>query len=342
MSAEQIAQPLACFLRDCTGASEVRVDALDRLSGGAIQQNYAVVAACEGGSHPGLRHWVVRCDAPTKVAVSMSREQEFRVLQAAHSEGVTVPEPLWLCVDPAVLGTPFYVMTRVQGKAQARELVRMPWSDSERRALVVQLGKELARIHRVQPPCPELAFLTEPQPPASEARVRQMRAALTEIPTPHPVLEWALNWLEDRAPSAVSPVLCHGDFRTGNYMVHEGRVSGILDWEFASWSDPMEDLGWLCARSWRFGAFYREVGGLGDKVDLFAAYAAAGRGPVDADRVLYWEAMAMVRWAVIALQQGQRHSSGREPSLELALTGRLVPEMEQDLLDHIRRLDTVF
>ena len=64
-------------------------------------------------------------------------------------------------------------------------------------------------------------------------------------------------------------VLCHGDYRTGNYLVDEGELSGILDWEFAVWSDPLEDLGWFCARYWRFDAWHREAGGIAEREDFF-------------------------------------------------------------------------
>src|SRR3546814_5306426 len=76
-------------------------------------------------------------------------------------------------------------------------------------------------------------------------------------------------------------------------MVDQGRVSGILDWEFAAWSDPYEDLGWLCAKSWRFGANDKQVGGMGHKADLFQAYSDASGRAVDGNAVLYWEVMGM-------------------------------------------------
>ena len=63
-----------------------------------------------------------------------------------------------------------------------------------------------------------------------------------------------MNWLEDNAPEPGPTVLCHCDFRTGNYMMNGDELTAVLDWEFAAWSDPGEDLGWLCCRSWRFGA----------------------------------------------------------------------------------------
>jgi aminoglycoside phosphotransferase (APT) family kinase protein len=206
------------------------------------------------------------------------------------------------------------------------------------RELTRRLGIELARLHQVRPPNAGLAFLPVPGPSPAAQRIRGYRMALEAIPEPHPVLEWSLNWLEDHAADSDDIVLCHGDFRSGNYMVEHGRLTGILDWEFASWSDPYEDLGWLCSRSWRFGHNELEVGGLGDKTSLFDGYSSLSGRPVAPEKVLYWEVMAMTRWAIIALQQAQRHLSGEEPSLELALTGRLLPEIEFDLLTQIHEL----
>ncbi|MBQ0815460.1 MAG: phosphotransferase family protein, partial [Marinobacter sp.] len=111
------------------------------------------------------------------------------------------------------------------------------------------------------------------------------------------------------------------------------------DWEFAAWSDPAEDLGWFCSRSWRFGAHEREAGGVGEKQDFLDGYREAGGTEVDPTAVSYWEVMALVRWAMIALQQARRHISGEQRSLELALTGRMVAQMEYDLLTQIQELE---
>src|SRR5690606_869651 len=274
-----------------------------------------------------------------QVQASLTREQEFRVLEVAYEAGVTVPRPLWLCTDISVMGCAFCIMMRVPGTAAGRQLVRGALTDSQAQNLVRQLGYELARLHQAMPPHERLAFLPMPDGSPAQARVQEYRNALSQVPEPHPVLEYALNWLQDHAPDSDITVLCHGDFRTGNYMVHEGRVSGILDWEFAAFSDPYEDLGWLCARSWRFGVPHKAVGGIGHKKDLFDAYGQASGHAVQADKVLYWEIMGMTRWAVIALQQAQRHLSGEQTSLELALTGRLLPEIEFDLLNQIREME---
>ena len=49
------------------------------------------------------------------------------------------------------------------------------------------------------------------------------------------------------------PVLVHGDFRNGNFIVGADGIRAVLDWELAHLGDPVEDLGWLCVKSWRFG-----------------------------------------------------------------------------------------
>lgn len=330
---------LAEFIRRQTKADAVEVVEFSRLSGGAIQDNHALTVRLTGGTHSGLQALVVRSDAPSRIAASLNRSQEFQVLAVAHDAGVTVPRPLWLCTDESIIGQVFCVMERVNGSASPRRLLRGALDAPRARALTRQLGMELARLHRVRPPLPALDFLPAPQGNAALRRVHAYRAELARIPEPHPVLEWALDWLRDHAPAQREPALCHGDFRTGNYMVDDGRLTAVLDWEFAAWSDPYEDLGWLCCKSWRFGVDEREVGGLGDRGDLYDGYASVAGHEVDDLLVRYWEVMGFVRWAVIALQQAQRHLSGEQPSLELALTGRMVPEMEFDLLNQIHRME---
>jgi len=335
-----LAESFTRFIVEQSGASDARILAFDKLSGGAIQDNFGLTLELDGGTHAGRQDFVVRQDAPSGVAESLSRPQEFRVLQAAYNAGVTAPEPLWLCEDNAVSGQVFYVMTRAKGSASPTALVKKDFSAAQRQKIVRRLGAEMAKLHTVRPPLTSLNFLAHPEPlnPAL-SRVVLYRRYLKEIEDPHPVLEWALNWLDDNAPSTGPTVLCHCDFRTGNYMMDGDELTAILDWEFAAWSDPCEDLGWLCCRSWRFGADDREVGGIGDKRDLLDGYRDAGGAALDPGTVSYWEVMALVRWATIALQQARRHTSGEQRSLELALTGRMVGQMEYDLLNQIEELE---
>ena len=330
---------LAGWMAERFEAHAVTLAAPAKMSGGAIQENWRLDAEVTGGPQAGAMALVLRTDAPSGVSVSHSRADEFALLRAAFAADVTVPEPLALDDAGAVLGKPFYLMRRAAGTANPRTLARDPALDPYRPALTAALGRELARIHSIRPPRDDLDFLThDPRPPVTR-RLEEFRDQLDALPQAYPALEWGLRWLERRMPENTASALGHGDFRCGNVMVDGDRVTAVLDWEFAGWSDPMEDVGWICARCWRFGADQRQVGGIGMLQDFRRGYEEEAGQALDWASIGYWEVLATVRWAIIALHQGERHLSGEEFSMELALTGRKAAEMEFDLLTQIQRIE---
>jgi aminoglycoside phosphotransferase (APT) family kinase protein len=314
------------------GARSASIRNFVQLGGGAIQENYALDVQISGGKLTGRQELVLRTDARSRIAASHTRVQEYALLKAAFAAGMTVPEPLALCADSAVLGRPFYLMRRVAGIAGGHIVVRDDRWRGDRAALVTRLGQELGKLHTITPPRDDLDFLPLPSGAPAHAAVGAYRAWLDTYRQPRPALEWGLRWLDRYAPPRGEIVLCHRDYRTGNYMVDERGLTGILDWEFAGWGDPHEDVGWFLAKCWRFGMNDREAGGIGPRDAFIGAYEAASGRSVDPRQVRYWETMAHARWGVIALQQGERHVSGEEPSLDLALTGRRVAELEFELL----------
>ncbi len=331
---EKARQAVEAFVARASGADRVAIHDARQLSGGAVQENWLLDLEVEGGAQAGHHACVLRCDSPTAgVANSLGRAQEFALLRTVHAAGVTVPEPLWLCEDRAVIGRPFFLMRRIAGTAAGHLLVRDARYGGDRQRLAERLGRELARIHSVRPPQPALDFLPWDDDAPALRRVEQHRAFLDGHHTPYPGIEWGLRWLERHAPPRGTVTLTHRDYRTGNYMVDENGLTGILDWEFAGWSDPLEDLGWFCAKCWRFGNIAAEAGGIGARDDFYRGYEAESGQALDRDAVRYWEVMAHVTWAVIAVQQAERFCSGEEDSLLLALTGHIVPELEWEILD---------
>ncbi len=326
-------QRLADFIRSAAQAETVAIIELDRLSGGAIQENWALTVELGGGPCVGPHRWVLRKDAASGVAVSLGRREEFALLKAAEAAGVTVPAPLFLCEDRAVLGTPFYIMRRIDGVALGPKLVKETALGGDREALTARLGRELARIHSIVPPRDDLAFLETCDGHPAVRDIARYRGYLDEMGEARPALEWGLAWCESHLPAERETVLVHQDFRTGNYMLDQEGLTGILDWEFCAWGDPMSDIGWFCAACWRFGRSDLEAGGIGRRETLYRAYEAESGRAIDRDAVLFWEVMAHLRWAVIALQQGHRHVTGREHSLELALTGRMAAQLELAVLE---------
>lgn len=326
------AEALERFIASAAGANGVHIETMRRLSGGAIQENWLVDAQAEGGRFDGRLALVLRTDAPSGVQASHGRAQEFALLEAAFTAGVRVPEPLWLCEDRAVLGRDFFVMRRIDGVTAAHRVVRDATLAVDRVRLATQLGEQLARIHSMSLSDRRLVFLPISDDVPALHLIRRARAYLDVHPATHPALEWGCRWLERHARPTAMKVLCHRDFRTGNYMVDGNGLTGILDWEFAGASDPLEDIGWFCARCWRFGRDEREAGGIGEREDFYCGYESVAGQSIDRERVPYWEVMAHLNWAIIALQQAQRHASGEEVSLSLALTGAIVPELEWEIL----------
>ena len=331
---------LECWLAEKVGAKSLRLGPVKLLAGGAIGENWRIGATVDGGPYKGSHDWVLRTDAPSGVALSHQKNEEYACLVAALEAGVTVPAPIAQCDDAGLIGAPFMVTGFAQGLAQGRKIVRDPAIGEYGQALAERLGAELARIHSVQPPREDLAFLGEPPENPALAQVDALRRHLdNDISQAHPALEYVLAWLAANAPETDRIVLVHSDYRTGNYMIEGGELTAILDWEFAHWGDAHEDIGWFCARCWRFGEDEREAGGIGSRQAFYDGYQSVSAKPVEAAIVPYWEIMAAARWAVVALMQGERHLSGKEESIELLLTGLMAPEMEYDALMDIATLE---
>jgi aminoglycoside phosphotransferase (APT) family kinase protein len=146
------------------------------------------------------------------------------------------------------------------------------------------------------------------------------------------VFEFALRWLGRTVPAdPPAPCLVHGDFRNGNLVLDGGGLAAVLDWELAHLGDPMEDLGWLCVNSWRFGCSELPVGGFGMREDLFEGYTAAG-GCVDPERVHWWEVMGTLKWGIMCETMVHAYLAGTERNPEFAAIGRRASETEIDLL----------
>jgi aminoglycoside phosphotransferase (APT) family kinase protein len=324
--------PLARFLAAASGARGVEITACELLPGGAIQENWGIDAEFAGGGLAGPRRLVLRADAATGIPSSLPRVDEFAVLTAAFAAGVTVPEPLFVCADPGIIGKPFFVMRRIPGNAQGRQITADPALEPAFSRIVARLGEELARLQTIRPPRPDLAFLASPEANDPARQIAGFRAYLDRHPNPRPVLEWAIRWLEAHIPPPLGPVLCHRDFRTGNYMLDGTDLTGILDWEFAGWGDPDEDIGWFCCKGWRFARLDREAGGIAERAPFYAGYESVAGRHLDPDRVRFWEIFANVRWAIIALQQADRYRLGGARDLSTAIIGRRADECELELM----------
>jgi aminoglycoside phosphotransferase (APT) family kinase protein len=324
--------PLEDFLAAAAGAKSATIEDFTLLSGGTLQENWRFQIVFRGGPEDGVRALVLRANRAAADPLSLSRSQEFAVMKAAHDAGVATPEPLWESDGKDTLGRAFLIMRHAAGSAAAHRIVRDEAMGGNHDALAERMGEELARIQAITPAEGGLGFLRKPENGAAATIIAEQRAYLDGHPDPHPAIEWGLTWTEANLPEGSDLVLCHGDFRTGNFLVDGAGLTGIVDWELASWGDPMEDLAWFCLKFWRFGRWEREAGGLADREHFYRGYERVSGRRVDPVQAHYWDVLANLRWAVVSMRQAERHLSGRDPSLQLALTGRMTAEMELEAL----------
>lgn len=321
-SKERLRERLESFFTDRIG-SPATVSAMDRLSGGASREMWSATIASDEGT---LRV-VLRRDPPGAPARS-DRRSEVAVLRAAHAAGVPVPTVLWTG-DADELGSPGFVMEHVDGETIARRILREDEFAAARDVMAAQCGQILARVHATA--TDGLEGLVAPTKTASEDVLDQYEGLLDSLGEPHPAFELALRWLRRSPPPTDRVTLVHGDFRLGNFIVGPEGIRAVLDWEITHLGDPWEDLAWLCTRSWRFGA-PGEVGGFGDRGELYQAYEEISGIPVDRDAVRWWEVMSSAKWGVMTIMQAFTHLWGHVSSLELAAIGRRTVECEYDVL----------
>jgi aminoglycoside phosphotransferase (APT) family kinase protein len=334
LTPEQLSERLTDFLKRSHGARSVRLEGLRLLTGGASRQTWSFDAAIEDARGRVMTLPLVLRSDPRRGPNFVPRELEYRLLEAAGAAGVPVPG-VHLMGDDS-LGVPFFLMERVEGETIPRRLLRDEVYAEARRVMTGQLAAILAKVHRV--PVGEHGLEGLPSPaegrsPAEEEVARFEQTYRAIAPEPHPAFELAFRWLRRNLPRTAERALVHGDYRIGNVIFGPEGVRALLDWELAHVGDPMEDLGWICVRSWRFGNDDLPVGGIGSREEFWRAYEEAGGFPVDAGRVRFWELFGNLRWGVICISQARTYLEGLSPSVELASIGRRTAETEWELLN---------
>jgi aminoglycoside phosphotransferase (APT) family kinase protein len=281
------------------------------LAGGASKEAWAVDAG-------GERLLVRRAAVGVIHKHTLSLAAEFAVLEAAYEAGVKAPRPIAYIAD--LDGREAFVMERLEGETIGRRIVRM---EGLPRELPTQLAEELAKIHAI--PTARVDFLPE-------AHLERMVDEFDEVGEARPAIELGLWWLRENRPPARKPVVVHGDYRIGNVVVRaqEGLV-GVLDWEFAHVDEPVRDLAFALVRAWRFGVPQKRLGGIGDAEPYVARYNELTGFDVRPEELDYWELAGNVGWAIGCLTQMQRHLSGLDRSVELAVLGRLGAEVEYEI-----------
>lgn len=287
----------------------------DRLSGGANMQSWRFTC---GGNTFVLRR---APSAEWLAARPLDLAGEAEVIRRAVAGGVPAPEVV-VELEPADgIGIGF-VMRAITGTADPQSVLA-----GDPQAMIADLAGALARVHALD--ARTMGFLPALDPAAGVAGLARQFESLGGD---RPVIALGLAWLRANLPAPAAPHLVHGDLRIGNVMAHEGRLTGVLDWELAHAGDYHEDLAFGCMTVWRFGRLDAPAFGFTDLDTCFAAYEAAGGAPVDRARFRFWLVYRTVWWALGCLGMGAYWRAGTDRSLERVVVARRAVEQELDLL----------
>jgi aminoglycoside phosphotransferase (APT) family kinase protein len=150
-----------------------------------------------------------------------------------------------------------------------------------------------------------------------------------------PVLHHALAWLRANAPAAADVTLVHGDYRVGNFLEQDGRITAILDWELVHLGDPMEDFGWACLRM--FQNADKHICGLLSRAALYERYEVASGRAVLGASVRYYEVLALFKVIAMNVNAARRVETGGSSDLRMATMGFGLPQLMRDMLDAMER-----
>lgn len=311
------ADRLQIYLVDRFADQSIRLTDFRPLPGGYGKET--ILFAVEGTALSGA--FVMRRDRdePTMDNDCHRVAKEFPVIRAAFDKGFPAPEALWVDTEHRLLpGGDFLIMTRAPGSSGGNVHGASGVVDA---ALIDLLAGSVARLHQL-PPMRELGDLTEGisselwDLPLGEVTRRYIRSIrdlyLREMVMPSPAVLALYGWLLDNVPDAPGrPVLLHGDIGFHNFIVDEGRLSAVVDWEFAHIGDPADDVGYV----------RNTAGSSLDWNEFMTAYRAAGGPELTEERVRFFQIWGHVRNLTASQLTTNCFETGRLTELKLGHVG---------------------
>ena len=302
---------------------EGKVSNLEPLTGGASKEIWKF----EVSNAKQSTKMILRRGSGIEGPLAIKTADEARIQKEVIKVGAPVPKILAVSKNEEELGDS-YIMHFVEGESIARKILRDKEYKKALPILAYQCGEAIAKIHNVD--INNFSFL--PKKPA-EDQLEDLYSTYQSFEQPSPVFEYAYLWLKEQDFGNFQESLVHGDFRLGNIIVNADGLQSIIDWELAHIGNPLQDLGWVCGNSWRFGKNDKVVGGFGELEDLLEGYNSVSKLKVNKEMVKCWQVFGTFRWGVICLIQAYAHLNGTINSIEKAAIGRRVSETEIDIVD---------
>jgi aminoglycoside phosphotransferase (APT) family kinase protein len=269
-------------------------------------------------------------------------DREFRVMSALADSDVPVPRMVLFEPEPHTVGTPFYIMDKLEGRVIS-EYALPGISPTERRAMYFAMADTMAKLHRVDWTAIGLGDFGKPGNYFHRQVGRWTRQWQSSKTRENPWLETLIEWLPQHLPLSEETTICHGDLRMGNLMFHptEPRVVALLDWELSTLGHPLADVAYNCL-AWRTlpaeygGILHLPLDALGipSEQEYLAYYnRLAGRG-ADTVQVFHY-VFSLFRFAVIFEGIAARAAAGNAASHNAAEVGLLGAALAKRAVDLI-------
>ncbi|MCB1476244.1 MAG: phosphotransferase family protein [Rhodobiaceae bacterium] len=234
---------LRAYMEGQTG-QKVEIGKWKRFPVGFSWITYGFDATYDGRKH----ELILRLGPSDGLFAPYSAKPQYLVLKALHGTGVAVPEAFWYSDDPSILGLPFFICEKAEGEAP------IPWGSAGegfpkdyRETIGRQFVEQLAALHNFDWRNSELvewdAGHSVDDVALREVEYWAERHAHWAL-RPYPMAYRAIDWLRSNLPKAPRVSVVHGDYRIGNFLEKDNRITAILDWELAHLGDPLEDIGW--------------------------------------------------------------------------------------------------
>lgn len=295
-------------IRQAVGANATEISSIRRFHGGASRETYAIDVSIDGSTHL----MILRCD-PGDSLINTPRELEFAAFQSFEGSAVPVPRTISLCKDSSLIGSPFFVMERIEGGEAVSPFVVDAYG-AHRDEIGRQFFDLLGRINGSNVDSSPLADVVD-TPAAGQCWVRELDYWTAEVEKnalqPEPILMASLRWLRRNPPPPAQRLsIIHGDYRNGN-VLHDnaGRIIAVLDWEMAHIGDPLEDLAWALDPLWNLQDASRAAG-LIDRAEAITLWERASGLRFDEAAFKWWEMFATVKGMAIWITSGHANTSG--------------------------------
>jgi aminoglycoside phosphotransferase (APT) family kinase protein len=295
--ADSIGEMLSTRLPDAHG---IEVRDVARVFGGNARQAWSATATWRDSLRDQTES-LIRMVRRAGSQVQTDPRWELAVLDGLAEQGVRAPRVWGHDLDGHLLGDPAVLLQRLSGSADAVAYLRA--EPEVGRARTLDLARAAAELHAVEPAIDAL----EPGEPQLEMWQRQFLAARLE---PLPALGWVFDWLADHQLPPARPVLVHGDFRPGNVLYAEDRITGVLDWEMAHLGHPAEDLAWAYRALWSPQRFV-------PLKEFLATYTASGGADISVEALRWHRVFCEAKFATISLLAARSVVDGASHNLRL-------------------------